>query len=63
MSAALKLEQPLVDLIDFGGRGLGDGSVLDLVCVAAGAERVVLVDQYGRVDVVARLAIVRGVDL
>lgn len=52
MSAARKLEQPLVDLCDFGGgRGPVDGSVLDLVCLSAGSERVVVVDREGRVDV------------
>lgn len=49
MSAARKLEQP--DLLDFGGGGYLDGSVLDLVCVSAGPERVVFVDRDGRVDV------------
>lgn len=49
MSAARKLEQP--DLRDFGGGGSLEGSVLDIVCVSAGPERVVLVDHDGRVDV------------
>lgn len=52
MSAALKLEQPLGDQVDFGGGGgCLEGSVLDFVCLSAGAERVVLVDRAGRVDV------------